>query len=154
MEHELCGAPCVNCSSELRGVARLDRQALVKRSDSQMGGNVEGGGFPSASKKGFMDKTRVISLSDRGLRRSKKKLESVDGINLWFNYSYPSLYFHEPQKRSRSQFYQAFYLVLANRQLLRKEEVLFELRDECVCAPTRTANRQMAALLRGSQMET
>lgn len=63
--------PCVNCSSELHGGAGFVRQALVQRSDSHMGWYVESGGSPSGSRKGFMDKTRVISLSDSGLEKNR-----------------------------------------------------------------------------------
>lgn len=67
--------PCVNCSSELHGAALFDRQVLVQRSDSHMGWYVESGGSPSGSRKGFIDKTRVISLSDSGLEDKKQKEE-------------------------------------------------------------------------------
>lgn len=66
-------APCVKCPSELHGEAGGDRQALVQRSDSHIGLHVESGGSPSGSRKGFMDKTRVISLSDSGLGIERKK---------------------------------------------------------------------------------
>lgn len=68
----LLSVPCVNCSSELHGGAGFDRQVLVQRSDSHIGWYVERGGSPSGSRKGFMDKTRVISLSDSNL---EKKME-------------------------------------------------------------------------------
>lgn len=62
----------MNCSSELHGGAEFDRQVLVQRSDSHMGWYVESGGSPSGSRKGFMDKTRVISLSDFGLEKKNR----------------------------------------------------------------------------------
>lgn len=64
----------MKCPSELQGEAGADRQALVHRSDSHRGLYVESGGSPSGSRKGFMDKTRVISLSDSGLRKETKKI--------------------------------------------------------------------------------
>lgn len=67
----MVSVPCVNCSSELHGGAGFVRQALVQRSDSHMGWYVESGGSPSGSRKGFMDKTRVISLSDSGLEENR-----------------------------------------------------------------------------------
>lgn len=67
-------APCVKCPSELHGEAGGDRQALVQRSDSHIGLHVESGGSPSGSRKGFMDKTRVISFSDSGLGKETKKI--------------------------------------------------------------------------------
>jgi len=36
---------------------------------------VEGGGSPSGSRKGFMDKTRVISLCDSGLEEMWKQTD-------------------------------------------------------------------------------
>lgn len=76
MSKHLCvvSVPCVNCSSELHGGALFDKQVLVQRSDSHMGWYVESGGSPSGSRKGFMDKTRVISLSDSGLERAEWKV--------------------------------------------------------------------------------
>lgn len=68
----LVSVPCVNCSSELHGGAGFDRQVLVQRSDSHIGWYVESGGSPSGSRKGFMDKTRVISLSDSNLGKKDK----------------------------------------------------------------------------------
>lgn len=65
--------PGVNCSSELHGGTGFDRQVLVQRSDSHMGWYAESGGSPSGSRKGFMDKTRVISLSDSGLEKTEWK---------------------------------------------------------------------------------
>lgn len=65
-------APCVKCPSELHAEAVADRQALVQRSDSHVGLYVESGGSPSGSRKGFMDKTRVISLSDSDLGTNKQ----------------------------------------------------------------------------------
>lgn len=67
-------APCVKCPSELHGEAGVDRQALVHRSGSHIGLYVESGGSPSGSRKGFMDKTRVISRSDSGLGKEMKKI--------------------------------------------------------------------------------
>lgn len=75
----LACVPCVNCSSELHGGAELDRQVLVQRSDSHMGWYVESGGSPSGSRKGFMDKTRVISLSDFGLEKKNGVKMSTSG---------------------------------------------------------------------------
>lgn len=69
----LVSVPGVNCSSELHGGAGFDRQVLVQRSDSHMGWYAESGGSPSGSRKGFMDKTRVISLSDSGLEKTERK---------------------------------------------------------------------------------
>lgn len=75
MNQHLClvSVPCVNCSSELHGGAGFDRQVLVQRSDSHKGWYVESGGSPSGSRKGFMDKTRVISQSDSGLEKTEWK---------------------------------------------------------------------------------
>lgn len=69
----LVSVPGVNCSSELHGGAGFDKQVLVQRSDSHTGWYEESGGSPSGSRKGFMDKTRVISLSDSGLEKTEQK---------------------------------------------------------------------------------
>lgn len=45
----------------------------MQRSDSHMRWYVESGGSPSGSRKGFMDKTRVISLCDHGLEIKTNK---------------------------------------------------------------------------------
>lgn len=66
-------APRVKGPSELQAEAGADRQAFVQRSDSHRGLYVESGGSPSGSRKGFMDKTRVISLSDSDLGKETKK---------------------------------------------------------------------------------
>lgn len=54
-------------------MAEFVRQALVQRSDSHMVWYVESGGSPSGSRKGFMDKTRVISLYNFELQKRKNK---------------------------------------------------------------------------------
>lgn len=69
--------PCVNFSSELHGGAGFDRQVLVQRSDSHIGLYVESGESPSESRKGFMDKTRVISLSDSGLEKNRMEISMI-----------------------------------------------------------------------------
>lgn len=74
--------PWVNCSSELHGGAGFVRQALVQRSDSHMGWYVESGGSPSGSRKGFMDKTRVISLSDFDLQKKKENIRMANKCEL------------------------------------------------------------------------
>lgn len=85
-------APWVKCPSELQGGAGADRQALVQRSDSHIGLYAESGGSPSGSRKGFMDKTRVISLSDSGLGKEAKKI-----IHLFHTY-------HEDKKKPDHDF--------------------------------------------------
>lgn len=67
----LVSVPCVNGSTELHAGAGWVRQVLVQRSDSHRGWYVESGGSPSGSRKGFMDKTRVISLFDSGLGKTE-----------------------------------------------------------------------------------
>lgn len=69
----LVAVPWVKCSSELHGRAEFARQVLAQRSDSHMVWYVESGGSPSGSRKGFMDKTRVISLYDFELQTWGKR---------------------------------------------------------------------------------
>lgn len=59
--------------SDVHAEAGLDKQALEQRSGSHMGLHMESGGSPSGSRKGFIDKTRVISLSDSGLGKETKR---------------------------------------------------------------------------------
>lgn len=66
--------PCGKCPSEVHAEAGLDKQALVQRSGSHIGLHMESGGSPSGSRKGFIDKTRVISLSDSGLGKGTKRI--------------------------------------------------------------------------------
>lgn len=66
--------PCGKCPSELQAEAGLDKQALVQRPGSHIGLHMESGGSPSGSRKGFIDKTRVISLSDSGLGKETKSI--------------------------------------------------------------------------------
>lgn len=54
----------------------------MQRSDSHMGWYVESGGSPSGSRKGFMDKTRVISLSDFDLQRKKENMRIANKCEL------------------------------------------------------------------------
>lgn len=90
-------APRVRCPSELQGEAGADRQALVHRSDSHRGLYVESGGSPSGSRKGFMDKTRVISLSDSGLG-GKKQRKSFLIIRPFFIHTYIHTVSWRPEK--------------------------------------------------------
>lgn len=46
----------------------------MQRSGSHIGLQVERGGSPSGSRKGFIDKTRVISLSGSGLGKETKTM--------------------------------------------------------------------------------
>lgn len=89
-------APCGKCPSELHAEAGADRQALVQRSDSHIGLYVESGGSPSGSRKGFMDKTRVISLSDSGLGKETKK------TLLCYKTFYNFIHAYDEDKKSRN----------------------------------------------------
>lgn len=66
--------PCAKCPSELHADAGLDKEALAQRSGSHIGLHMERGGSPSGSKKGFIDKTRVISLSVSGLGKETMRI--------------------------------------------------------------------------------
>lgn len=65
--------PCGKGPSDVHAGAGLDKQALEQRSGSHLGWHMESGGSPSGSRKGFIDKTRVISLSDSGLGKETKR---------------------------------------------------------------------------------
>lgn len=79
--------PCVTCPSQVHAEAGLDKQAFVQCSGSHRGLHMESGASPSGSRKGFIDKTRVISVYDSALGKETKRITLYSPFSYLYNFN-------------------------------------------------------------------